>query len=80
MKREVTQNNHMSVVLKSRVKTQDTKLLFVPVVFMVLRIWSIAVDICVYYLPDEAKCRFRENLISAVLSVLEASYDSTVNR
>ena len=63
----------MSLALQSSVKTQDVKLIFVPLVFMILRVWSIVVDVCVYYLPLETSVKFRHSYASAVFAILEVS-------
>lgn len=60
-----------SLTLQSAVKTADRKLIFVPLLFMVLRVWSIVVDTATYYLPLEARAKYLHSYASAVFGALE---------
>lgn len=48
-------------------KMQDSRVVIVPVVFMLLKFWGIGVDIGIYFLPTHAKTTYRENALSSVL-------------
>ena len=59
---------------KSKFTFPDKKLIFVALLFMLLRVWSIIVDISVYYLPMEATETYKHSYASAVLGVLEVCF------
>ncbi len=57
--------------LQSLAKTVDRKLIFVPLIFMFLRVWSLVVDISIYYLPEDLSDNYRKSSASAVFGILE---------
>lgn len=61
----------MLTALKVNATKQDLKLISVPLVFLFLRIWSVLVDIGVYYLPLEHSVAFRKSYASAILILME---------
>lgn len=57
----------------------DKRVVIVPVVFMLLKFWGIAVDIGIYFLPTHAKTNYRQNALSSVLVFLSVSLCYTFN-
>jgi hypothetical protein len=51
----------------------DFKLTFVPLIFLVLRIWGFILSIPHYYLPVSTKHAFRKTACNAVLVLLAVS-------
>lgn len=49
----------------------DNKLVFVPLVFLFLRVWSIVVDVYVYYLPKERADAYQNSSMSMAIGILE---------
>ena len=56
----------------------DVKLALVPVIFILLRLPSTAVEIPLFYLKPENTCRFKKSVAGAVLSILAVSQDCCV--
>ena len=48
----------------------DRRVVIVPVVYMLLKFWGLAVDIGIYFLPTHAKTTYRQNTLSSVLIFL----------
>ncbi len=59
--------------LQSAARTADLKLIFVPLIYMLLRVWSVAVDIAIYYLPAEQRMDYKSSDISIALLFLVVS-------
>ena len=51
----------------------DLKLLFVPLIFFVLRIWTAIIDAGLHYTTSDQQKTFKCSQASAVLSVLAVS-------
>lgn len=51
----------------------DKRVVIVPVVYMLLKFWGIAVDVGIYFLPTHAKTNYQENTLSLVLIFLSVS-------
>lgn len=64
-------SGHFSLSLQSVARTADRKLIFVPLIFMALRVWSLVVDMAVYYLPEEQSIDYRGSYASVVFGILE---------
>ncbi len=60
--------------LQSAARTADLKLIFVPLIYMLLRVWSVAVDVAIYYLPPDKRMDYRSSDVSAVLLFLVVSW------
>ncbi len=67
-------NGHRSMSLFSRVKTPDLKLIFIPLIFLLLRIWGAIVDIPSYYMSEHVREDFRKRHVVAVLIFFGVSY------
>lgn len=52
------------------VKSADVKFVFIPVVFILLRVWSIIVDPLDFFVSHDVRVKFRMTPISAVLVLL----------
>ena len=70
---QVAKKRNGSHSLLSSVIRADLKLIFVPLIFLLLRIWSFIVDIPAFYLYEEAWLEFRRGWITAVLVLLSVS-------
>ena len=55
------------------VKTADVKLLFIPLVFIMLRIWSIIADPFTYFVDKDQRTSYRKLPLVAVLFLLRVS-------
>ncbi len=51
-------------------KMTDSRVVLVPVVYMLLKFWGIAVDISIYFISNHARERYREDPVSSVLIFL----------
>ena len=56
----------------------DLKLIFVPLIFMIIRIWGIVVDIFTFYLSDDVKHRFEVSIIGALLILMKVRTASAI--
>ena len=52
----------------------DRKVVIVPVVYMLLKFWGIAVDIGIYFVSTHARTTYRKNAFSSVLVFLSVSF------
>lgn len=62
--------------LKYRMKLSqmsDKRVVVVPVVYMLLKFWGIAVDIGIYFVSTHARTTYRQNAFSSVLVFLSVS-------
>ena len=60
-----------SLSMHTRARTVDLKLIFVPLIFLLLRIWSSIIDVPVFYLHDE---EFTKTPVNAALVLLAVSF------
>ena len=51
----------------------DLKLIFVPLIFLLLRVWSFVIDIPAFYMPEEIWLKMRSTWTAAILSLLSVS-------
>lgn len=68
--------SHSSREFKYRISLSqmaDRKVVIVPVVFMLLKIWGIGVDIGIYFVSTHARTNYRQNAISSVLVFVSVS-------
>lgn len=63
----------LSPHLQTTVRTVDKKFIFIPLIYMLLRIWSVGVDIAVFYLPDTKREVYKHMTVSAVFVFLVVS-------
>lgn len=59
--------------LLSACRSADLKLIFIPLIYILLRIWSVAVSIAIYYLPDEQRMDYQSSKVSIALLFLVVS-------
>ena len=64
--------------LQTTAKTVDKKFIFIPLIYMLLRVWSIGVDIAVFYLPDTKREIYKRNIASAIFIILVVSTISSI--
>ncbi|KAL5499668.1 hypothetical protein EMCRGX_G011123 [Ephydatia muelleri] len=62
---------HCCSLSRRPISKGDRKLAFVPLVFLFLRVWSIVVDVSIYYLPKDDTNRYRQSTASEVIGILE---------
>ena len=60
--------------LSAAAKSADWKLVSVPLIYMLLRVWSVVVDIAIYFLPEDARTHYIQSPVSAVFLILVVSY------
>jgi len=70
---QVTKKRNGSLSLLSSVIRADLKLIFVPLIFLLLRIWSFIVDVPAFYLYEEAWLHFIRTWTTAILVLLSVS-------
>ena len=51
----------------------DLKLIFVPLIFLLLRVWSFVIDIPAFYMSKEIWLHMRTTWTAAILSLLSVS-------
>lgn len=61
------ENYHYIEQHLNTIKTAERKLLFVPIVFIFIRIWGLITDVTTFYLSDSEMATLRESKISAAL-------------
>ena len=64
---------HVSTSLRSKAKTADLKLVFIPLIFLILRVWDISLSFPLLYLPYGTRLSFRATLANAVLVLFAVS-------
>ena len=52
------------------VKSADVKFVFIPLVFILLRVWSVIADPFLYYVGNSMRAKFKQSPFSAVLILL----------
>ena len=62
--------------LENAVKLADMKLVFIPLVFILLRVWSVIVDPFIYFVDDDTRENFRMSPVAAILFLLRVSIDT----
>ena len=70
---QISQVHNKSAKLHAKAKMADFKLTFVPLIFLVLRMWGFILSIPHYYLPFSSKAAFRKTTYNAVLVLLAVS-------
>lgn len=63
--------------IQTRAMLADLKLVFVPLIFLLLRVWSVITDVSVYYLADSKREKFSRTNAAAIIGLLAVS--KTVN-
>ena len=51
----------------------DLKLIFVPLIFLLLRVWSFVIDVPAFYMSKEIWLHMRTTWTAAILSLLSVS-------
>ena len=51
----------------------ELKLIFVPLIFLLPRVWSFVIDIPAFYMPEEIWLKMRSTWTAAILSLLSVS-------
>ena len=51
----------------------DLKLIFVPLIFLLLRVWSVITDVSAYYLADSKREEFSNTHAAAIILLLAVS-------
>ena len=69
-------NGHRRLSMHTRARTVDLKLIFVPLIFLLLRIWNAVIDVPVFYLSDEESSEFTRTQANAALVFLAVSLNT----
>ena len=77
---QISRVHDKSSKLHAKAKMADFKLTFVPLIFLILRIWGFALSIPHYYLPVSTKEAFRKTTYNAILVLLAVSENTHTNR
>ena len=70
---QISRVHNKSTKLHAKAKMADFKLSFVPLIFLVLRMWGFALSIPHYYLTFSTKQTFRRTTYNAILVLLAVS-------
>lgn len=70
---QISQVHNKSVKIHAKAKMADFKLTFVPLIFLLLRMWGLFLAIPHCYLSFSAKATFRQTVYNAVFVFLMAS-------
>lgn len=71
--RQVSNKASLSYNLRLKAKNADLKLTFIPLVFVLLRMWGAALGVIYIYLPHHARHSFRETEVNAALVLFHVS-------
>ena len=66
-------NRQLFAGSEDAVKQADLKLVFIPLIFIMLRVWSVIVDPFIYFVDDNTREHFRMSPASAILVLLRVS-------
>ena len=66
-------NGHPSVRMQARAGSADLKLMFVPLIFLLLRLWNGILDIVLFYMSEGTRLQFRGTIWNAVFVALAVS-------
>lgn len=59
--------------LKSWPFLTDIKLLIIPLMFLLLRVWNFALDVAIFYTPESAAEHFEQSHAAAALIMMSVS-------
>lgn len=63
-------NGRTALRMQTRAKTVDLKLIFVPLIFLLLRVWSAIIDVPQFNLSTADRDKFRETKANAAFVLL----------
>jgi hypothetical protein len=71
--RKVSNKASLSYALRLKAKNTDLKLTFIPLVFVMLRMWGAVLGVIYIYLPSHTREKFRETEWNATLVLFHVS-------
>lgn len=64
--------------MQARAGSADLKLIFVPLIFLLLRMWSGILDVVLFYQSEQTRLKFRGTIWNAVFVALAVSLANDV--
>lgn len=57
----------MRIHLQAKSKSTDLKMIFIPLIFIFIRVWGLVVDSFDYYVDRDLKYKFKNSTVGAIL-------------
>ena len=69
----------MRIHLQAESKSTDLKMIFIPLIFIFIRVWSLVVDSFDFYADRDLKYKFKNSTVGAILVLAKVNAPITAH-